>query len=190
MVQVDIPFSFGIGALMAVAVEDGLRSERRAYFYVRGLTANLVLQTVFVFWLPLYLLVSNFGFQTSHMWWHGDALTDYPLLLPFFVVIYFASSLAGYQTGVSLVLRGRSRVAWGIFLASCAFFAGWMALQPRRTLMLGTYREWVEGRGTWIWHDHGFMALLGLAFVQFAVTARWFYRSIQREAKGGQPPIR
>ncbi|MGH9374088.1 MAG: hypothetical protein ACRD15_21440, partial [Vicinamibacterales bacterium] len=75
MVQVDIPFSFGVGAFMATAVEQGLRSERRAYFYLRGLSANLILQVLFVLWLPMYLLVRHFGFQTSHMWWHGDALT-------------------------------------------------------------------------------------------------------------------
>jgi hypothetical protein len=184
MVQVDIPFAFGIGSLMAVAAEDGLRSEKRTDVYIRGLTANLLLQTLFVLWLPLYLLVSNFGFQTSHMWWHGDAITDHPLLLPIFVVVYFVAALSGYATGVALVVRGNSRAAFGIFLASCAFFAGWMGFQPHRTLMLGTYREWVEGRGIWIWHDKGFMTMLGLSFLQFAVAARYIYKYLQRDARG------
>ncbi|MGH9311280.1 MAG: hypothetical protein ACRD1U_18025 [Vicinamibacterales bacterium] len=178
MVQVDIPFSFGVGALMATAVEHGLRSERRAYFYQLGLAANLVMQTLCVLWLPLYLLVSHFGFQTSHMWWHGDALTDHTLLLPIFIVVYFAASIAGYHTGARLVEAGRSQAARAIFVGSCVFFAGWMALQPARTLKLGTYREWVEGRAVWMWQDGGFMTLLGVAFVLF-VAAQWgFYRAL------------
>jgi hypothetical protein len=188
MVQVDIPFSFGVGALMATAVEHGLRSERRAYFYQLGLAANLVLQTLCVIWLPVYLLVSHFGFQTSHMWWHGDALTDHTLLLPIFLIVYFLASIGGYHTGARLVQQGRTRAARAIFVASCVFFIGWMALQPARTLKLGTYREWVDGRATWMWHDAQFMALLGIAFVLF-VAAQWiFYRALARrsnEAAGG-----
>jgi hypothetical protein len=183
MVQVDIPFSFGVGAFMATAVQEGLTSERRAYFYLRGLAANLLLQVLFVFWLPLYLLVSHFGFQTSHMWWHGDALTDYPTLLPIFLIMYFASSVCGYHAGAWLVVRGRAGAAKGIFIASCLFFIGWMALQPHRTLMLGTYREWIEGRAVWIWHDSRFMALLGVSFVLFVAALWMFYVGVQREAR-------
>jgi hypothetical protein len=183
MVQVDIPFCFGVGALMARAVEDGLRSERRTYFYLRGLSANLILQTLFTLWLPVYLLVSHFGFQTSHMWWHGDALSDHPTLLPAFVIAYFAASLSGYHTGAWLVVRGRSRAALGVFLAGCAFFVGWIATQPHRTLTLGTYRDWIDGRAVWIWHDQRFMMLLGSAFVLFVVALRMFYAAVQKEAR-------
>jgi hypothetical protein len=182
MVQVDIPFSFGVGAFMATAVERGLRSERRSYFYLRGLAANLILQTLFVLWLPLYLLVSHFGFQTSHMWWHGDALTDHPAMLPAFVVLYFAASISGYDVGARLTAAGRSGAARAIFVGACVFFAAWMALQPGRTLVLGTYRDWIEGRASWIWNDARFMALLGAAFVLFVVALRLFYRAVQREA--------
>jgi hypothetical protein len=103
-----------------------------------------------VLWLPVYLLASHFGFQTSHMWWHGDALTDDPTMMPVFIVAYFASSLSGYHLGAWLVLRGQTRAAWAIFLASCAFFIGWMALQPYRTLTLGTHRQWIAGNVIWM----------------------------------------
>jgi hypothetical protein len=188
MVQVDIPFSFGVGALMATAVETGLRSDRRAYFYLRGLSANLILQMLFVFWLPVYLLASHFGFQTSHMWWHGDTLSDHPTMLPVFVVSYFTASLCGYHLGAWLVLRGRTRIAKGIFVASCLFFAGWMALQPYRTLTLGTYTEWVAGRAVWIWQDQRFMALLGASFVMFVAAARMFYVAVRAEAASASTP--
>lgn len=183
MVQVDIPFTFGVGSLMATAVERGLRSDRRAYFYLRGLSANLTLQVLFVIWFPLYLLNSHFGFQTSHMWWHGDTLSDHPAMLPAFVAAYFASSLGGYHLGAALVLRGRTGAAKMVFLLSCVYFALWMALQPYRTLTLGTYSEWAAGQAVWIWHDSRFMALLGAGFVMFAVSVRLFYVAVRREAE-------
>jgi hypothetical protein len=63
-----------------------------------------------------------------------------------------------------------------------------MAIQPGRTLVLGTYQEWLDGRAVWIWHDTRFMALLGTAFVLFVVALRMFYRAIQREA--AETPLR
>ena len=183
MVQVDLPISFGVGALMATAVEDGLRTERKPYFYLRGLAANLILQMLFIVWLPVYLLASHFGFQTSHMWWHGNSLTDHPTMLPVFLVAYFAASLGGYHTGIQLVLRNRAAVARGLFVGSFVFFLAWMALQPGRTLVLGTYDDWVSGRATWIWLDQRFMALLGAAFVLFWAALWLFYRAVQRESR-------
>jgi hypothetical protein len=188
MVQVDIPFSFGVGALMATAVEQGLRSDRRPYFYYLGLAANLVLQALFVIWLPLYLLVNHFGFQTSHMWWHGDSLLDHPIFLPAFMVLYFLSCIGGYQAGVWLVERGRTGLARAVFYGGCAFFAGWMFLQPHRTLTLGTYQEWVDGRAVWIWTDTTFMTLLGVAFVAFVVALRIFLAGLRRRA--AEPMLR
>ena len=75
MVQIDIPVAFGTGSLFAAAVEKGLRSEKYAYFYHRALTANLIFQLLLVVWLPVYLLIAHFGFQTSHMWWTGTSIT-------------------------------------------------------------------------------------------------------------------
>ncbi|OFW12049.1 MAG: hypothetical protein A3H96_06340 [Acidobacteria bacterium RIFCSPLOWO2_02_FULL_67_36] len=182
MVQVDYPFTFGVGSLFAAAVERGLRSSRSAYFYQRALAASLIVQTVTVVWLPLYLLVNHFGFQTSHMWWHGDSLAEYPWLLPIFITGYFVMSLAGFHVGTVLVRRGQARAAWAIFLASFAFFFGWMIVQPYRTLTLGTYREWEAGNAVWISTDPGFVALLAGDFVFFVATLWWIYRKLQREA--------
>lgn len=182
MVQVDYPFTFGVGSLFAAAVERGLRSGKSAYCYQRALSANLIVQTVLVIWLPLYLLVSHFGFQTSHMWWHGDSLAEYPWLLPLFITGYFVMNVAGFHVGTVLVKRGQTRVAWGIFLASFAFFFGWMAVQPSRTLKLGTYREWQAGHAVWIWTDPGLVALLAGDFVFFVAVLWRVYRALQREA--------
>ena len=80
MVQIDVPIVFGLGCLFADAARRGLQSEepqRRKEAFYRGLSANLVFLTLCVSWLPVYLLVFHFGFETSHMWWHRDSLRDY-----------------------------------------------------------------------------------------------------------------
>ena len=142
MVQIDIPVAFGTGSLFAAAVEKGLRSEQYAYFYHRALTANLIFQLLLVIWLPVYLLIAHFGFQTSHMWWTGTSITDYPWLLPVFLVAYFVANIAGFHVGARLVINGRSRGPWLLFAGGFVFFGCWMAFQPYRTLTLGTYAEW------------------------------------------------
>jgi hypothetical protein len=182
MVQVDLPFTFGVGSLFASAVEQGLRSERADYFYQRGLAANLMFQVLVVIWLPIYLLVNQFGFQTSHMWWHGDSVTDYPWLLPLFIVSYFIASIAGYHTGVTLVRRGNARGARMIFVVAFVFFFGWMAVQPGRALVLGTYGEWKAGTARSIATDPDFIALLGGSLVLFFAVLLPLYRALRREA--------
>ena len=183
MVQIDIPVAFGTGSLFAAAVERGLRSERASYFYQRALAANLVFQLLVVVWLPVYLLTAHFGFQTSHMWWTGDSITDHPAVLPVFLVLYFLSNVAGFHAGARLVQRGRTRAAWAAFVGGFMFFGAWVAVQPYRTLSLGTYREWKAGSAPWIWSDVGFVALLsGAALVFFAVLTVVFL-ALRRESE-------
>ncbi len=187
MVQIDLPFAFGSAGLFAAAVEQGLRSNRASYFYARALTVNLLFQIALVVWFPLYLLVNQFGMQTSHMWWHGDSITDYPLLLPLFFVAYFAANVGGFHLGATLVRRGRTRTVWAIFFLATIFMFGWMAAQPYRTLSLGTYREWEAGTARWIWtHPLLFAAVLGEFVLFFAVLAL-LYRRLKREAMGAIP---
>jgi hypothetical protein len=183
MVQIDIPVAFGTGSLFAAAVGQGLRSDRARYFYQRGLAANLLFQLFLVVWLPVYLLIAHFGFQTSHMWWTGDSLEDYPALLPAFLILYFLANVAGFHTGAWLVKRGRTGAPWLLFAGGFAFFGLWMALQPYRTLSLGTYQEWRAGTARWIWTDTGFIALLGAAMLTFFIALAWVYRALQREAR-------
>ena len=86
MIQVDLPVAFGSGTLLAAALEHHTSERTWPYLYQRGLARNLIFQTLFALWLPVYLLVNYFGFQTSHMFWHGESLTDYPALLPLFLI--------------------------------------------------------------------------------------------------------
>jgi hypothetical protein len=182
MVQIDIPVAFGTGSVFAAAVEKGLRSDKYPYFYQRALAASLVFQLLLVVWLPVYLLIAHFGFQTSHMWWTGTSITEYPWLLPLFLTAYFAANIAGFHTGAALVRHGRRRAPWLLFAGGFAFFGGWMAFQPYRTLTLGTYADWQSGRAPWIWTDAGFVALLTGAMVVFFVALYFVYKALQREA--------
>ena len=182
MVQIDIPVAFGTGSVFAAAVQNGLRSEKYSYFYQRGLAANLVFQLLLVVWLPVYLLIAHFGFQTSHMWWTGESITDYPWLLPVFLVAYFVANIGGFHVGARCVRQGRTRLPWLLFAGGFAFFGAWMAFQPYRTLTLGTYSEWEAGTAPWIWTNLGFVALLTGAMVVFFVALSVVYRRLAREA--------
>ena len=182
MVQIDIPVAFGTGGLFAAAVEQGLRSDRAAYFYQRALAANLMFQILLVVWLPVYLLIAHFGFQTSHMWWTGSSIAEYPWLLPAFLAAYFVSNVAGFSVGARLVQRGHTRSVWLLFTGGFVFFGAWMACQPYRTLTLGTYAEWQAGTATWIWNDPAFLSLLCGDMVFFFIALRLVYRALQREA--------
>ena len=135
-------------------------------------------------WLPVYLLIAHFGFQTSHMWWTGDSITDYPWLLPAFLTAYFVACIAGFHVGSLLVRQGRTRAVWMLFVGGFAFFGAWMAFQPYRTLTLGSYGDWQAKTARWIWTEPGFVGLLTGAMVVFFVALRIVYKALQREAAG------
>jgi uncharacterized membrane protein YfcA len=187
MIQVDLPVAFGSGTLLAAALEHRTAARTWPYLYQRALARNLIFQTLCALWLPVYLLVNYFGFQTSHMFWHEEALTDYPWLLPVFLILYFATNIAGFHTGAWLVLHGRARLARLIFVAAFTYFALWMALQPYRTLTLGTFDEWQSGTARWIWTDTWFMGVLTVGALVFFVGIAVVYRSLKREALEAAP---
>ena len=183
MVQIDIPVAFGTASLFAAAVEQGLRSERCSYFYQRALAASLIFQLLLVVWLPVYLLIAHFGFQTSHMWWTGDSITDYPWLLPVFLTgVLRGDASPAFTSARCWCGRDGPARSWLLFVGGFAFFGAWMAFQPYRTLTLGTYAEWEAKTARWIWTDPGFVALLTGAMVVFFVALRFVYRALQREA--------
>src|SRR3954452_14509048 len=186
MIQVDLPVAFGSGTMLAAALEHHTSARTWPYLYQRGLARNLIFQTLCALWLPVYLLVNYFGFQTSHMFWHGDSLTDYPALLPVFLILYFATNIAGFHTGAWLVRQGRARLARLLFVAAFTYFALWIAFQPARTLTLGSFQEWEAGAAPWIWTSTWFMGVLAVGAVVFFVGITAAYRSLKNEAiRGG-----
>jgi hypothetical protein len=182
MIQVDLPFTFGTASLMAAAVERGLRSPKARYFHARALSLNLAFQGIFVIWLPVFFLVNEFGLQTSHMWFHGDSLSEYRWLLPVFISLYFATNVAGFQVGAWLSASGRAGTAKAIFWAGTVFTFAWMAVQPYRTLSLGTYAEWQAGTAPWLWTDPVLTTAVVVEFVGVFAGIYVMYRWLTREA--------
>jgi hypothetical protein len=182
MIQVDLPFTFGTASLMAAAVERGLRSPKARYFHARALSLNLAFQGIFVIWLPVYFLVNEFGLQTSHMWFHGDSLSDHPWLLPLFISLYFATNVAGFHVGARLSASGQAGIAKAIFWAGTVFTFAWMGVQPYRTLSLGTYTEWQAGTAPWLWSNPALTAAVVVEFVAVFAGIYLMYRWLTREA--------
>jgi hypothetical protein len=186
MVQIDIPIVFGIGCAFADAARRGLQDAEpraRAEAFYRGLTANLVFLTLFVSWLPVYLLVRNFGFETSHMWWHLDSIHDYPFFLPVFLVVFFLMNLAGYGLGTRWVGRGRIVLNRAVAGAMVLFSLVWVFGQSHRTLVLGTYREWAAGAARPLSSDPYLLPLLGVSALLFTAGVVASYRWVR---KGGR----
>lgn len=187
MVQIDIPIVFGLGCLFADAARNGLQSPepraRKEAFY-RGLSANLIFLTLFVSWLPVYLLVFNFGFETSHMWWHRDSIADYPFFLPIFLVVFFLVNLAGYRLGARWVQGGKVLLNRAVAAAMVVFSLAWVFGQSHRTLVLGTYAEWAAGDGRPLSSDPRLLPLLGFSAVLFHVAVILMYRWVWKAEKG------
>ncbi len=182
MVQIDVPLAFGVGSVFAAAAQKGLRSPQAPYFYWRALGTNLLVQILLFIWFSLYFLVAQFGLQTSHMWFEADTILATPWLMPTFFLTYFAANLCGFQLGVWLVRHGRARLVWFVLAVCVLFSVAWVALQPYRTLGMGTYREWQAGELRWLWTEPLLFAatLADLAAIVLAVV--WLYRRLARDA--------
>ena len=189
MVQVDIPIGFAIGSLLADAARTQLAAGVPAA-YERAQLKNLTFHSVFVLWFPVYLLVNYFGFETSHMWWHRDSVTDYPWFLPAFVIVYLLTALLGFHVGALLVRRGRYAANRLIFAAGVLFFAGWVFLQPSRTLVVGTYQQWQSGQAIPVSQEPGLLWVLALGCVVVNAALFFFYTSLRKEgARSSRTPV-
>jgi hypothetical protein len=164
MIHLDVPLVFSFGVLFADAAKQQIRADPPVYAPRTQLEANLF-QTVFFVWAPLYFMVAYFGWETSHLWWHGDSVADYPLLLPGLIVALTASVNAGFLVGKSLVLRERQRTIWAIYLATAVFCVWWLIAMGDRVSRLGTYREFAAGQAPPITTDPTFMTVLAINLV-------------------------
>ncbi len=179
--QIDVPIAFASGTVLAAASAPGLRSTQAAYFYFKGLATSLLFQIFAIVWFPIYLMVKHFGVETSHMWWTRDSVMDYPWLPSAFIVVYFAANVGGYHLGTRLAARGAIKQLWAIFGAAITFSVAWMALQPYRTLSLGTYEQWVAGTSPWLSTDRVLTGMLVLWTVLFVIVHVAIYRALRRE---------
>ena len=189
MIQIDLPMAVGMGSFFAAAASRQLQTKSRLQYY-RILTINLLFQVLFILWLPIYLFITAFGWETSHMWFHKDSLADYPALLPLFVLAYIFLNVAGYHYGTTLVRRGKTGSAWMIFFAACAFFTGWIAFQPDRTLRLGTYQEWLAGGTPYVWQDTTLFSVVTFGAITFNIALVVVYRFLKNDARSMESEAR
>jgi hypothetical protein len=161
MIHVDVPIVFSVGALFADAAQEQIRSGSPGAALRAQLQANLF-HTLFFYWAPAYFLAAYFGWETSHLWWHGDSLADHPLLLPVLLIVLTLSVNAGFLVGKWLVLRERQRTIRSIYLATATFALGWLPAMGDRVSRLGTYREFVAGVAPRWTDDSTFVFMLGL----------------------------
>jgi len=182
VIQVDLPMAFGAGALLANAARRQLVAEKPS-LYGRALSKVMAFHALTFLWPPLYLLVFYFGFETSHMWWHGDSVLDYPWLLPAFFIALWGANIGGFAFGASLVRQGRAAVTWWVWGAAVVFTVGWIVLQPDRTMTLGTYRDWQAGTAPWARTDPSFMYFVSFVMAFFTIALVYVYRSLWRDGE-------
>jgi len=182
MVQIDVPMAFGIGSLFADAAREQLR-KGRAEYYFHALLHNNVYQIFFFSWIPVYFLLNYFGWETTHMWWHADAVTAYPYYLPIFIVVFFIAANGGFLLGRKLVLAGRAGLNRGIYFGTVVYSGIWILAQWQRTLKLGSYRAWLAGAAPWFWEDRTFVFMLAFTLVVWSVPLPIYYRRLRAHGR-------
>ena len=173
MVQIDVPIAFAIGSLFADAARKQLQTGRPEHYY-RTLAQNNIFQIFFFSWIPVYFLLNYFGWETTHMWWHEDAVTAYPYYVPIFMMIFFLAANGGFLLGNWLVKNGRLFTNRIVYIAIVVYSLIWIFVQPGRTFRLGTYAEWKAGTAPWFYEDLTFLLMLIFTLVVWGVALIFF----------------
>lgn len=182
MVQIDIPIAFGVGSLFADAACKQIQNGRPEYYY-RAFNKNLIYQTFFFSWIPVYFLLNYFGWETTHMWWHSDTAADYPFLVPIVILLFFLAAVCGFVLGARLV---RNEMLWGnraIYLAILAYSGLWIFGQAGRSFRLGSYSDWRNGQALWFYEDRTFLTMLVVTLVVWAIPLLVYFLRMRREGK-------
>jgi hypothetical protein len=168
MVQIDVPICIGLGSVFAHAARERLATGTREP-YLDALSRTLLFHVFFNGWVPIWLLVYHFGFQTSHMWWHADSVAAYPWFIPIFWLLITACTVGGFAAGARLVRAGRADANRALFSSMFVLAFLWIAVQPGRTLRLGTYAQWLAGDTPWMWQDASFIGFVIVITVAWAI---------------------
>lgn len=182
MVQIDVPAAFGVGCAFADAARRQLqRGGDRGFLSV--LAHYNIYNSFFFVWIPIYFLVHYFGWETTHMWWHRDSVTEYPFFLCGFIVAFFVAANAGFLVGVRLVRAERLKLNRGIYLGILIGSAVWILGQLDRTAKLGSYSEWKAGTAPWFWEDTEFVISLAVAMILWSSALAAFCYKLYRDGK-------
>jgi hypothetical protein len=182
MVQVDVPVAFAIGTMFADAARRQLQKGAPEYNY-KFLLLNNIYQIFFFSWIPVYFILNYFGWETTHMWWHADAVTAYPFFVPIFLVIFFAAVNAGFLLGRRLLTTGRPLANRVVYIGILLFSAVWIFGQQNSTFRLGTYAQWQAGKAPWFYEDSTFLTMLIVTLLIWGIGLAGFLRKIIQEGK-------
>ena len=186
MVQIDIPIAFGIGSLFVDAANKQLQKGRPEYYY-RTFNKNLLFQTFFFSWIPVYFLLNYFGWETTHMWWHEDTVSAYPYLVIIVMALFFLAAVGGFLLGYRLVRVGRVWTNRAVYLAILAYSGIWIFGQTNRSFRLGSYTDWVEGRAPWFYEDRTFLFMLIFTLAVWGIPLAVFFLRLRREGMHVDP---
>ncbi|WP_437307354.1 hypothetical protein [Sorangium sp. So ce388] len=178
--------AFAVGCMMADAARQELR-RGRAEDRRRGLLATNLFNIFFFSWIPAYLLMNYFGWETAHMVWHADSIAAYPFYLPIFLVVFFASGNLGFLLGAALVQRGATRANRGVYLGILGTCAIWFFAHADRTFRLGTYSEWKAGSAPWLHEDPVFVGVSIASTLVFCSGLAAFALWLARPTDAGPP---
>jgi hypothetical protein len=180
MVQVDVPIAFAIGTMFADAARKQLEKGAPEDKYII-LLKNNIYQIFFFSWIPVYFILNYFGWETTHMWWHADAVTAYPFFVPAFLVIFFAAVNAGFLVGHRLITTGKPMANRVVYIAIFLYSAVWIFGQQNSTFRLGTYAQWQAGHAPWFYEDSTFLTMLIVSLLIWGLGLAFFLRNIIKE---------
>lgn len=182
MVQIDVPVAFALGNLFADVAKKQLQTEDPKYYY-KTFYKYLVYQIFFFSWIPVYFMINYFGWETTHMWWTKDSITDYPFFVPVFMVIFFIAAFSGFKFGTFLVRNERFWSNRFVYLGIGIFSGVWIFGQTDSTFKLGTYEQWNNGVAPWFYQDKTFLFMLIFTVLLWAAAMTVFLCKLGREGK-------
>lgn len=190
MVQIDVPVAFALGNLFADIAKKQLQTEEPRYYY-KTFYKYLIYQIFFFSWIPVYFMVNYFGWETTHMWWTKDSVTDYPFFVPIFMIVFFLAAVSGFKLGTCLVRKARIWLNRLVYLGLGVFSGIWIFAQTGSTFKLGTYEQWKEGTAPWFYQDKTFLFMLIFTVLVWAIAMAIFLCKLSREGKriGGKDDI-
>lgn len=149
MVQVDVFWSYGLSAGLALAASgELLRDRKRPLTETRGFAWMLI-------WTGLIFAPSGLYLLWNFPWWETMFVARDHSSIPAWLVALFgltnvSQAILGYAVTAHYLRQGRPRAAWAQLWGAyiCFFFiliVGWDGTGYRRFLYAGTGEDWAVG---------------------------------------------
>lgn len=182
MVQIDVPVAFAIGSVFADAAYKQLQTRKPKYYY-KTFFKSIMFQIFFFSWIPVYFLINNFGWETTHMWWHADSVWAYPFFIPIFMVVFFLAASFGFMFGNWFVKKGYIAINRAVYILIALYSLVWIFTQTGSTFRLGTYAQWKAGTAPLFYEDKTFLFMLIFTLIIWAAALLICYFRLHREGK-------